>query len=483
VTNRLVQMIGTEAAPLQHVCIQGFTLTQTQALFPTPESYYKTPNAGQAIYMENTQDCCVADNRFRTVGGDAIRLQNNNARNRITGNEITDIGANGIFIGSHQKGLCRHDTYSGDLPSPPEWHEDLMDRNAVIDALPRSRDHLISNNDIHHIGIFEKHAHGVAFFGVAAPGCVVSHNRIRHSPRFGMGFLSGMGPVTIEYNDMAFLSEETCDTGGITGNRWYTSDAHVDLKDGLTIRYNRIADIIGCGAYGGDALEASENSKAGGRIWAPYYGWAIYFDNGPMNFKIYGNICIRNQIGGIMISHYARNVLVENNIFVDGENCQAYVTANDTCSGMWLRRNIFSYSNPKAHLVQISAKPAEGFDESWDAERSESIPEFDRNLYSLPAGAKMTFRATFPFDGESIEGKRLKELWHSKGYDVQPIPADTTYSSMSGPLSQEFDEHAVQADPMFVDPANDNYDLKPGSPALKLGFKPIDSSRIGLLKK
>jgi len=36
---------------------------------------------------------------------------------------------------------------------------------------------------------------------------------------------------------------------------------------------------------------------------------------------------------------------------------------------------------------------------------------------------------------------------------------------------------------MFVDPANGNFSLKPGSPALKLGFTPIDMSRIGLPKR
>jgi len=483
VTNRLVQMIGSEAAPLHHVCIRGFTLTQTQALFPTAGSYYKTPNAGQALYMENTQDCCVADNLFRTVGGDAVRLQNNNARNSITGNEITDTGAYGIFIGSYQKGLCRNDTSSGDIPAPAHKLRDPMDQDAVIAALPRSRDHLISNNDIHHVGVFEKHAQGVAFFGVAAPGCVVSHNRIRHTPRFGIGFMSGMGPVTVEYNNLAFLSEETCDTGGITSNRWYTSDAHVDLKDGLTIRYNRIADVIGCGAYGGGAKETGGSTKAGGRIWAPYYSWAIYFDNGPMDVKVYGNICIRNTIGGIMICGYCRNVLVENNIFVDSDSSQAYVDVGDTCSGVRIRRNIFSYSNPKACLVHLNGWTAEEFSAYWDAELPESFPEIDRNLYSLPAGAKMTFNTVCCLTGVSVKDKRMKDLWHSMGYEVHAVPADPMYVSISGPLSRKWDVRSVQADAMFVDSANDNYDLKRGSPARKLGFKPIDSRRIGLLKK
>jgi len=38
------------------------------------------------------------------------------------------------------------------------------------------------------------------------------------------------------------------------------------------------------------------------------------------------------------------------------------------------------------------------------------------------------------------------------------------------------------ADPLFVDPAHDDYRLKPESPALKLGFVPIDVDEIGLRK-
>ena len=42
-----------------------------------------------------------------------------------------------------------------------------------------------------------------------------------------------------------------------------------------------------------------------------------------------------------------------------------------------------------------------------------------------------------------------------------------------------FDAHSVVADPLFVDPKNDDFRLKPDSPALKLGFHPIDQSKIG----
>ena len=41
------------------------------------------------------------------------------------------------------------------------------------------------------------------------------------------------------------------------------------------------------------------------------------------------------------------------------------------------------------------------------------------------------------------------------------------------------DLHSLIADPLFVDPDNGNFNLKPGSPALKIGFKPIDISKVG----
>jgi hypothetical protein len=46
-----------------------------------------------------------------------------------------------------------------------------------------------------------------------------------------------------------------------------------------------------------------------------------------------------------------------------------------------------------------------------------------------------------------------------------------------------FDKHSVYADPLFADPAKDDYALRPGSPAFKLGFVPIDISKIGPVKR
>lgn len=44
------------------------------------------------------------------------------------------------------------------------------------------------------------------------------------------------------------------------------------------------------------------------------------------------------------------------------------------------------------------------------------------------------------------------------------------------------DTHSLSANPLFVDPANGDFRLKPDSPALKLGIVPIDVSKCGLVE-
>jgi hypothetical protein len=44
---------------------------------------------------------------------------------------------------------------------------------------------------------------------------------------------------------------------------------------------------------------------------------------------------------------------------------------------------------------------------------------------------------------------------------------------------QGFDKESLIADPQFVDAKRHDYRLKPSSPALGLGFEPIDLSTVG----
>ena len=48
---------------------------------------------------------------------------------------------------------------------------------------------------------------------------------------------------------------------------------------------------------------------------------------------------------------------------------------------------------------------------------------------------------------------------------------------------KDADKHSLAVDPLFNDPANGDFSLQPNSPALSLGFKPINQNEIGLIHK
>jgi hypothetical protein len=70
---------------------------------------------------------------------------------------------------------------------------------------------------------------------------------------------------------------------------------------------------------------------------------------------------------------------------------------------------------------------------------------FDYNLYFREGGGTIDFA-----------GKPFEE-WQKSGQDV----------------------HSLRAAPLLIDPERGDFSLRPGSPALKIGFKPIDLSGVG----
>jgi parallel beta-helix repeat protein len=287
-------------------------------------------------------------------------------------------------------------------------------------------DNTISGCRAHHCGCHYAHVAGV--YMRTARANIVSHNEFSYMPRYGISWKSGAADNIVEYNDIDHVCLETHDTGGI--ECWMSGRGNI-------IRNNRIRDIVGL------------ITTPDGKINIPWGTIGIYLDDMSSGEIVENNIVARTVYGGMCV-HGGGDNLIRNNIFVGGtESAIFYPNYGDGDKNNLLSRNIFYWTEPKARAVW-----AGGFG-NWRIYK-----EHDYNVY-WPAGlaAQSTNHQPDPAKMIFVLGGQLDwNAWRAKGYD----------------------EHSVLADPLFVDVAHDDFTLRPESPALKLGFKQIDLSRLGL---
>ena len=158
------------------------------------------------------------------------------------------------------------------------------------------------------------------------------------------------------------------------------------------------------------------------------HGSGIYPDEGSSGILIENNIVYRVRTA-TLFQHYGADNIIRNNIFALGEatqlqRCREDVRCNYTAEG-----NII-YGDSKEMLGGIWKN------NDW---------KVGKNLYWCTKGEP------------SFMGMDFNE-WKAFGKD----------------------EGSMVADPLFVDAKNGDFRLKPNSPALKLGFVPIDTSKTGL---
>ncbi|MDA3872626.1 MAG: right-handed parallel beta-helix repeat-containing protein [Kiritimatiellae bacterium] len=122
---------------------------------------------------------------------------------------------------------------------------------------------------------------------------------------------------------------------------------------------------------------------------------------------------------------------------------------------------------------RIMVPPAAGKHTFWfqaEAARETREPEEGRILYIFD---------NWSDDRVSVSDRNL--FWNPSGaLTIRGGPANKDFDVWKTIFNGKYDNHSIVADPMFVDPPARDYRLKPESPALKLGFESIDTSRIGL---
>ncbi len=164
-------------------------------------------------------------------------------------------------------------------------------------------------------------------------------------------------------------------------------------------------------------------------------GWGICLDSATRNATIENNIVIRAGVC-LYLREENKDISIENNVFVNGDLSLIKLSnpKDQNHENIKISRNIFYYKKTDVDLFYISG--------------DRSVPEIsDNNIFWNPAGCIWLNPVIWGIRQASY----FKE-WQVLGFDT----------------------HSIVKDPLFIDIENDDYSLKPKSPAFKVGFQPID---------
>ncbi|TDE02779.1 right-handed parallel beta-helix repeat-containing protein [Jiangella asiatica] len=387
-------------------------------------------NRHGSIRLENTRNIELRDLEVRNAGFSGISIDEYSRNVTVSGSEIHEAGYHGIIMTGTRPGTL---TGSG---------------IQVYD----NREHTIVDNHIHHDGILVGHGSGI-FINQSGDN-LISHNHVHDQARYGIG---GKGLIGSEMPDHL---PDTYDGPEIT---W---ENHFDLLTSRNnvISFNHIHNVL-------------QQTEDGGAISFKGVGTGTVIDNNYVH-DVQGVPGVHASLlyEGIYLDDDTSYALVSNNVVHDvngpGSNLTIYAkgfgnritnnilvtstTGSSTVgiiSGQWLNvpvrehqwdHNIIYATRGPLNLYQFASE--------WIAwEESPWVQASDHNLFYSPTGE----------------------------YVVTNIPGDDTLASWRTLLGGRYDQNSVTADPLFVDPDNHDYRLQPDSPALDLGFQPIDLSTVG----
>ena len=422
----IVRLSGTTDEPVEHIRLHGLTLRCARQ---------------DAVTLEGARECEVTGNTITQVGG--VGVNAGYLRNAMGGVGLPwrEAGAAKINTHSGDRALffsypCRDCRLAGN-----DVHS-VGGEGVVLGGSKNTAD----NNHIHSTGLYDRVCAGLTIYGDEN---VASHNVIHDVPRDGI-FINGKLNIA-EYNDIRNSMLHTADNAAIALRQHDVSQAVVNR--GNVLRYNRLLDTIGYGSY-------PHCTHPGDGFASPFCSFGIYLDGSICGVTVYGNIIAPTGGDSVFIQFGGDNT-VENNVFVEGDQKRVQFDSmiffgtfmfadsqgkyRDQEPPNRIRHNIFCYGGPNTKLYQVG---------QWD-----NAPEWNRK------------QATFDDNLIWHKGQPIA-VWMHRNMDCK---------SLREWQAQGYDTRSLVADPLFVDIAKDDYRLKPGSPAFKVGFRDINAEieRIG----
>jgi len=255
-----------------------------------------------------------------------------------------------------------------------------------------------------------------------------------------------------------------------SGGRVYRDAVAIFSTQGsdITISHNEIADFYYSGISVGWSSDGSASSSLAQRDTVEYnhihhIGQGVLSDFGGIYTlgESSGSVLKGNKIHdmaayyynamGIYTDSWTNGIRIEKNLVYNAEDAgynMGYTNSNNT-----ITNNIFALNN--AQTVRLGGTPNFNFNNNLVFSTNGVIVQsststdpncgFKSNLYWNPTGS-------ISFAGKTFE------QWQAMGKD----------------------SFSINADPLFVDPFNYNFNLRAGSPASQIGFVPFDISLSGV---
>jgi hypothetical protein len=343
------------------------------------------------------------------------------------------VGGNGVFINDYNRNVtvtgCKF-TETGD--SAVCLVGTLGRTNGTRRSFPYEC--AVSNNLIHDCGVFGKQVAGI--FISRAKRITAAHNTIYNMPRAGICIGDGTwGGHVIEYNHIHDTVRETGDHGPFNAwgrdRYWSLTQSHSPYSKGRSLEAGDVR------------VDAMEPVVVRNNFFEEGSGWGLDMDDGASNYHIYNNI---SKGVSVKLREGAYRT-VENNIWVDSAVAPCFHVGNEDNHDRYVH-NITVMAGDD--IYSVIAPPARG---PW-------LEEVDGNCFFSRSG-------TFTARVSQIRG------------DDGPEPGARRYD-LEGWRKLGFDRHSVYADPLFVDPSKNDFRVRSGSPALRVGFKNFEMGQWGI---
>ncbi|MGI9470419.1 MAG: right-handed parallel beta-helix repeat-containing protein [Rubripirellula sp.] len=424
-----IDKAGSKDEPVRNLHFRGlhflhgdrYTLTEDDAGLQHDWEMHDKPTA--LFRLRGAENCVIEDCRFAHSGGGAIRLDLHGIKNRIVGNLIEHMGGSGIL-------LCGYGPGTKDV----------------------NRNNLVSNNHIHHAGEIYGHSAGIMIWQSGENR--VANNLIHHMPYCGM-IVSGFMTHFFERGGRELTRTVRKHEVGRLPRNPNLEDARPFLHThDNAIEYNEIHNVM-------------EQMGDGNGIYIRGAGA--------------GNIIRRNYI-----HHLVTPMLMQAAIRTDGGQRDTLIAENliykCMAQGIILKLNNRAENNIVADVL---APPRGYYLSLREGPLTEAVVK--RNIFYSTGKDTVFIDELAPGNGNKTEDRRGRTLARVKDANsdyniyystVDPTLAKTTLSKLQGDGT---DSHSLAVDPMFVDPSHGDFRLKPGSPAIEMGFVPFDVSKVGLL--